>query len=245
MARLVPLVLLALALTACQLPEPAPEVVGPALIETQQQVERLRQDVDLLREDLERLKEQGQVLPLWMERLQRLEVLTISLLSPPPKKGRGKKPAPDGAPTPTQLVTIAHREARVEPTARGYFGKSGEQAFVYQPGRIYTLYLTRHHPTVIALEPGEHVLVGLQLDGDLFDVKTETAGKGERAADVMAVRPKFEQGAQDAFVVTDSGRRYLLHFVIGEVGMLVATFESPSITTVSQEPKLILPRPTP
>src|SRR5262245_19171231 len=83
-----------------------------------------------------------------------------------PKKGT--KPL-----SPMQVVTEAQKAARVEPSARGYLGGSGEHVYRWMPGKVYTVYVTKKHGTGIFLPPGERLVSGLYLDADAYEVKTE------------------------------------------------------------------------
>jgi len=156
-----------------------------------------------------------------------------------------KAPKPQ---TPAQLVTHAQQAARVEPSERGYHGGSGEQVYQWAAGKVYTVYLSKQQGTGIFLPLGERLVSGLYLDQDAFEVKTERAGTGDAAYDALTVRPLTDRGEVSTFVLTESGRRYLLHFVVGQTGMLAVTFEGLPVATpvrVAAEPPLILPRPTP
>jgi hypothetical protein len=85
----------------------------------------------------------------------------------------------------------------------------------------------------------------LYLDADAYEVKTERAGADETAYDALTIRPLTDKGEVEAFLLTESGRRYLLHFVVGTTGMLAVTFEGPRVDTHARavEPALVLPRP--
>jgi hypothetical protein len=230
----------ALLLGACTLhQEPLPEGAPPPPPATAQEVEALRQDLAALRQAFFTLEGQVDSLVPWTIRIARLETL---LTSPTPKKGKG--PRPGQGSSPVQLVAHAQREARVQPSERGYWAKSAEHVYTWQPGRIFTGYLTWNHQTVISLPPGEVVAAGMMLDDSEYDVVTKQVGVQELAHSVISIRPKIEKGEAQCAVVTKSGRRYLFHFITGQTGMLAMTFETPQITHEgSQEPKLILPRP--
>jgi hypothetical protein len=47
------------------------------------------------------------------------------------------------------------------------------------------------------------------------------------AYDALTIRPLTEAGEVDTFLLTESGRRYLLHCVVGTTGMLAVTFKGP------------------
>jgi hypothetical protein len=233
--------LMVVGLTACALPhEPVPEVVpsGPSPIE--QEVTALRQELALLRQEVTMLGGRVTSFDPWTARIMQLE----TLLATSPLKKKPGSVRPGREPTPLQLVALAQRDARVEPSARGYFGNSGEMTYTWQPGRIYMVYLTATQPTLIALPPGETVAMGLMLDKDAYDVTTKTVGLDLTAYSALSVRPLFDKGEVDAFVLSTGGRRYLFHFVISNdaKAMTVVTFETPAVV---REPQQELPRITP
>jgi hypothetical protein len=175
-----------------------------------------------------------------LPRLWESEPLAPFRQSPP----SGKKSLP--APTPLQIVSQAHRAARLEPTERGYFGASGEQVYAWAPGKIFTVYLSPKQGTGIFLPPGERLVSGLYLDAEAFEVKTERAGAESAAYDALTIRPLLDTGTVDTFLLTESGKRYLLHLVVGTIGMIGVSFELPPMALparVVAEPTLILPRP--
>lgn len=156
-----------------------------------------------------------------------------------PKKGTRAR-------SPLQIVTQGHKAARVEPSERGYHGANGEQVYSWTAGKVYTVYLSKAQGTGIFLPPGEKLVSGLFLDPDAYDVKVKRAGAGETAYDALMVRPLIDKGDVQAFLLTESGRRYLLHFSVGETGMLAVTFEGPPVgaqARAAAEPALVLPRP--
>lgn len=181
--------------------------------------------------------------------LDRIEVVLLPSHQEPPLIAKGlpagaKKRG--GGQAPIDVVTQAHHAARLEPTAQGYQGGSGEHVYSYAPGKVYTVYLTKKHGTGLFLPPGERLVSGLYLDGDAFNVKTERAGTEQSAYDAIILRPLTDAGEVDTFILTASGRRYLLHFVVGQTGMLAVTFEGPRVVTQARataEPPLLLPRP--
>jgi hypothetical protein len=157
----------------------------------------------------------------------------------PTKRGQAKSA--------TQIVLEAQKAARIQPSERGYLGLSGEQSFIWTPGRIYVIYVSPRHPTLLSLPPGERLLSGFFLSSDEWDIHTERAGADLLAYDAIAIRPKgAEPKDVESFLLTESGKRFLVHLVNGPVGMLAVTFEAPQITqSVSREPTLTLPRPQP
>jgi len=153
-----------------------------------------------------------------------------------------KKPAP--ASSPVDIVRQAQRAARVEPSERGYVGGSAEHVYSWMPGKVYTIYLSPKQPTGIFLPPGERLVTGLYLSEDAYEVKNERAGSDLRAYDAMTIRPLVDKGEVDTFLLTESGRRYLLHLVVGQVGMVAVTFEGPPLHQASPPAQaLVLPRP--
>lgn len=239
MSRLLTLAL-TLLLTACSLPQgPVPEVIpsGPALHE---EIDALRQELALLRQEVTMLGGRVTSLEPWTARIVHLETLLAT--SPFTQKSGSKKPG--RAPTPLQLVALAQQDAREYPSARGYFGKSGEMTYTWQPGRMYMVYLTATQPTLIALPPGETVAMGLMLDEAAYDVHTKTVGTDLTAYSAVSIRPLFDKGEVDAFLLSTGGRRYLFHFVISTEAkaMTVVTFETPAVT---HERAPDLPRITP
>src|SRR5262245_22500560 len=143
----------------CTLPEsPIPETVPstpPALMEA---VAVLQQDVAVLKQQVgeveERVQRTEQVLPDQAAQIQALLPLLKVQAQQRPKARPLARPT-----TPLQIVTQAQQQAQQPPTERCYYAGSGECLFLYQPGRIYTVYLTSWHPTVIALEPGERLSI--------------------------------------------------------------------------------------
>lgn len=170
-------------------------------------------------------------------RLARLEAIQTGAVAP--RKG---KPAPRPQP-PADLIRVAQQEAQVVPTSACYFAKSGECTFTWMPGRIYTVHLTWNHQTLIALPPGEALVIGMMLDESSFNVVNKLVGSDLLAYTTVSIRPLFEKGEADAAIVSQSGRRYLFHFVIGDKGMVGVNFETPKMHEESPEKKLILPRP--
>ena len=173
-------------------------------------------------------------LPIPAPTKEELAALCVDMPRPTPLLASVAKPVKSvglrkSAPVlpPTRVVQDAQRDARIEPDARGYFGGSGEQAYVYQAGKIYTIYLAANTATPIALPPGEKQISGLVLNEKMFTVEPGRAGKDANAYDFFSVYPEVETGEFTTHVVTESGRRYLLHLIIGKVGMAAVSFELP------------------
>jgi hypothetical protein len=190
------------------------------------------------------------LVPLPAAPIERVEVTLLPRLWETESLAPFRQPTPPGkkglpAPTPLQIVSQAHRAARLEPTERGYFGASGEQVYAWAPGKIFTVYLSPKQGTGIFLPPGERLVSGLYLDAEAFEVKTERAGAESAAYDALTVRPLTASGEVETFLLTESGRRYLLRFVVGTTGMLAVTFEGPQVSAprLAPETALVLPRP--
>lgn len=237
--KYLPVLLLGVSLSACTLSQaPEPEVVPSPPPVSRAEVEALHHELTLLHQDLAALGERVDSLEPLTARIARLEALT---LTPPSRKagGKGKR-----EPTPSEIVLTAQKEARVIPSERGYFGRSAEQTYVYQPGRVFTVLLKQYQASGIALPPGEQLVIGLALVESDFTVIVKRVGTELLAYDTIAITPLIEKGEVDAWVLTQSGRRYLLHLVIGPVGMIAVTFEAPPIyQDERREQKLILPKP--
>ena len=147
---------------------------------------------------------------------------------------------------PEAVIMQAQKAARIEPSERGYGGQRGEHVYAWAPGKVYTVYLSKKQGTGIFLPPGERLVSGLYLDPEAYEVHTKRAGVGEEAYDALTIRPTGDSGEVGAFLLTESGRRYLLHLVVGSVGMLAVTFEGPLVTHAPMPaPALVLPRPPP
>jgi hypothetical protein len=223
----------------------------------------LQQDLALVREDLDRVRQEMATIATHMQQqeaasaqvqeqvaglqgqLDQLDPLKARLsrleaaAAVPVRKGKGV-PKPQ---TPLDLVTTAQKEAQVLPSPACYFGQSGECTYTWMPGRIYTVLLTWNHQTLISLPPAETLVIGLNLDEQSFNVINKLVGSEPLAYSVISVRPLMEKGTADAAIVSQSGRRYLFHFVLAEKGMRAVTFETPAMHPDAPEKKLILPRP--
>jgi hypothetical protein len=202
-------------------------------------VEALQAEVAWLRDHVAQQDSRIQELDGWMARVSRLETLLASSTN-----GRKGGPKSSREMTPAQIVAKAQRDSRVEPSERGYLGRSAEQVYTWQPGGLYVIYLTASHFTALSLPPGELAVIGMKLDPDLYDIEHKRVGLEPLAYEAITVRPKFEKGEIDVPLWTKSGRRYLFHFVIGSWGMTAVTFEgSPVIQEPAHQQKLILPKP--
>jgi hypothetical protein len=223
----------------------------------------LQQDLALVREDLDRVRQEMATIATHMQHqeawatqtqdqlaqmrdhLDQLDPLRARLTrleaaaAVPVRKGKGV-PKPQ---TPMDLISSAQKEAQVLPSPTCYFGQSGECTYTWMPGRIYAVYITWNHQTLIALPPGETLVIGLNLEEKSFDVINKLVGSEPLAYSVVSVRPLIEKGTAEANIVSQSGRRYLFLFVIGDKGMRGINFETPAMHPEAPEKKLILPRP--
>ena len=148
--------------------------------------------------------------------------------------------------TPQQVVATAQQQARVSPDARGYFGGSAEYTYTWQPGKVYVVLLSAKSATVIILPPGERTVAAMYVDKDAYEVTTTRAGREGTAYDTITIRPTAETGEVDSFILTESGRRYLFHFITGATGMIAVAFETPHLADgPAAGAALILPKPQP
>jgi type IV secretion system protein VirB9 len=153
-----------------------------------------------------------------------------------------KRPAAPPKPqTPQQVIATAQQQARVQPDARGYFGGSAEYTYVWQPGKIFQVYVATTQATAISLPRGETLTAGLYLDPEAYEVKNTRIGNEGVVYDVIVIRPLKDQGELDTFLLGASGRKYLLHLSTGTTGMIAVTFETPALTDGAAT--LVLPKP--
>lgn len=143
--------------------------------------------------------------------------------------------------SPGQLITTATRQARIEPDEKGFFGGTAELTYTWQPGKIFTVYLSKAQATAIVLPVGDELVSGMYLDPEQFEVKTELSGKDGHPQSVVIVRPLGDKGEVDTFLLTHSGRRYLLHLTVGTVGMLVVQFEGPALPVLPPTVPTVIP----
>src|SRR5438132_9079470 len=73
----------------------------------------------------------------------------------PPKKALKKKRQPPEKPE--AVMREANTAALVTPTRVGYFGESALQRYIYQPGKVYLVVSSPSHPTTLFLPPGERL----------------------------------------------------------------------------------------
>jgi hypothetical protein len=83
--------------------------------------------------------------------------------------------------------------------------------------------------------------MGLYLDKQLFTVVNKRVGQEALPYDAISIVPILPEGEPvyplketDTFLLTESGRRYLLHLIVGQVGMQAVTWEAPTLTPMVQ-----------
>ncbi len=160
--------------------------------------------------------------------------------SPPPKVARVERlkdlPAskPEPVPQPTMMIKDAHRAAQIEPQARGYHGQSATQRWIWQPGKLYVVYVASSQMTKIVLPPGELLVSKVFLDPELWDVQSYRVGNETQTQDVVFVRPleaKEGKGAKDVdlALLTEQGHSYDVHLKVGSTGMFSVTWSNPTV----------------
>lgn len=182
-----------------------------------------------------------------------LPPVTYVMLPPPPPAAPAKKAAkPVPEPSPQQLILEAQREARIAPTKQGYFGKSGVQRYLWQPGKIYDIYLAPGVGTKLELPLGEVLAHDVILNPKSFDVSTATVGTELTARSLLLLRPCAAVEPDcvavrevDVALTSTSGRSYNLHLIIGQVGMIGVTWELTHVPHLALEEPGMLPRRTP
>jgi hypothetical protein len=93
----------------------------------------------------------------------------------------------------------------------------------------------------VFLPPGERLVMGLYLDKQLFTVVNKRVGQEALPYDAISIVPILPEGETvyplketDTFLLSESGRRYLLHLIVGAVGMQAVTWEAPTLTPTVQ-----------
>jgi hypothetical protein len=159
--------------------------------------------------------------------------------APPAPLPKGKKRAGGGPTRPDEVIEQAQRAARVAPTARGYFGNSAVQRFLWQPGRLYDVRVSPQGATKFVLPPGQLLAVGVALDPNAWDVTSATVGSETRAYSVVFIRPcdphtteecrAPEKGAVNVSLVTEQGYSFDVHLIIDATRepMFAVTWELP------------------
>jgi type IV secretory pathway VirB9-like protein len=159
--------------------------------------------------------------------LERENPLPMSL-PPPPKRPKSAKALP-----PAQLIQQAEREALIQPTAQGYHGGSARQKYLWQPGKLFSVYLHPTAATEIELPPNEQLASGLSLNPDLYEVSTVRVGSELATKDVIKLRPLTDTPSTlNVSLLTTSGRSYDLHLIVGTRGMFGVRFELAPILQV-------------
>ena len=170
--------------------------------------------------------------PVWPEPVPAMAAVEPppAALTPSPRRAGSKS---DREPSPHQLIKDAQQQARIAPSRQGYFGGSGVQRYLWQPGKIWDVYLTPGAGTKILFPPGERLAHALILNPKSFDVNTATVGGSEEALQTLIlIRPcaTSEPGCVgsppvDVGLTSISGRAYNLHLIVGSVGMVEVTWE--------------------
>jgi hypothetical protein len=144
--------------------------------------------------------------------------------------------------SPAQLIEEANKTARLSPSSRGYFGGGGTHRYQWTPGRIYEVYLSPASGTKIVFPPGEVLAHELVLNPDAFDVSSATIGNEVSKSTVLFIRPcdGAEQSCKpatsvDVALVSESGRSYDLHLIVGKVGMVGVTWAIAPIPQLQTE----------
>jgi hypothetical protein len=161
-------------------------------------------------------------------------------VAPPPKVARVERlkdlpaPRPEPVPQPTAMIKEAQRVAQVEPQARGFHGQSATQRWIWQPGKLYVVYVSPGQMTKIALPPGELLVSKVFLDPELWDVQSYRVGNEMQTQDVVFVRPleaKEGKGAKDVdlALLTEQGHSYDVHLKVGSMGMFAVTWDTPTV----------------
>src|SRR5215831_15461688 len=201
---------LVLMLGACALPQESPPVVPTLPESAQADLEALHQELSLVHQDLATLNARLETVDTLTPRVVMLEQIQATLKKMPKNPTRTRAPVD---PTPLQLVTMAAKEAVVQPTDKCFYGGSAECTYIFQTGRIYPIYLTPAHSTSISLPPGERYLDSLVLEPEEFTVKNLLGGQGDGAYSVLSIHPKITKASIQTVLLTESGRRYLLQLL--------------------------------
>jgi hypothetical protein len=164
--------------------------------------------------------------------------------APPPaviSRGATTK-TPVAAQSPVQIIEEANKAARIAPTARNYFGGGGTARYQWTAGRIFDVYLSPASGTRITFPPGEVLAHELVLNPDAFDVSSATITTELSKTTVLFIRPcdASEQGCKpvvsvDVALVSESGRSYDLHLIVGKVGMVAVTWAIAPIPNIQVE----------
>jgi type IV secretory pathway VirB9-like protein len=138
---------------------------------------------------------------------------------------------------PTAMIKDAQRAAHVEPQRRGYHGASATQRWIWQPGKLYVVYVCPSQMTKIATPPGELLISKVFLDPDAWDVQSYRVGNESLTQDVVFVRPQEGKGAKDVDValLTEQGHSYDIHLKVGTVCMFGVTWDTPSVPQIVQD----------
>jgi type IV secretory pathway VirB9-like protein len=145
---------------------------------------------------------------------------------------------------PERLIREAEKEALVYPTARGYHGGIADHHYLWQPGKLFVVFLAPNATTHIWLPPGERLISGLALPDDAFLVINTRVGNEPMTQDVISLHPHVESKmVLNLSLLTESGRSYNLHIVVGKTAMVAVRFQMAPIMQLPVEEEPPLPRP--
>ena len=96
-------------------------------------------------------------------------------------------PKPEPVTQPIAMIKEAQRAAHVEPSARGFHGSSATQRWIWQPGKLYVVYVAPTQTTRISLPPGELLISKVFLDPELWDIQSYRVGNETQTQDVVFV----------------------------------------------------------
>jgi type IV secretion system protein VirB9 len=153
------------------------------------------------------------------------------------EKGRGKGKGKEArGESPAQVIQEAQTLALVTPSRKGYFGNSVVQHYLYQPGRIWAVYLSTQSPTTIFMPLGERLASAPALDSESYDVTAVELGKGETRKEAMLLRP-LKPGLETTMtLLCQSGLAFFIRLQSTEKpGMLAVEFEVPRVQPMRPE----------
>jgi type IV secretion system protein VirB9 len=143
---------------------------------------------------------------------------------------------------PLTLIHQAHTQARIAPSRQGYFGGTAEYTYTWQPGKIFEIFLRQGQPTSLRFPKDDFITQQFFPNEQAFQVVSQRIGSEQRGYDVITIVPQLATGEWDTFVLGDSGRKYNLHLIVGERGMLGVAFETAPVLREAP-PRLPLPKP--
>jgi hypothetical protein len=153
--------------------------------------------------------------------------------------------------SPERLIRDAEQDSLVYPSQRGYHGSSARQRYVWQPGKLFVVYLSVYMATDIELPPGERLASALTLDPEAYEVSTVRVGSELATKDVIKIRALMENTSEgktparpvNVSLLAESGRSYDLHLIPGKISMFGVRFELAPIMHLQTDEEPILPRP--